>query len=362
LHPDVGAGRTRWNASETELTAASVPALTEQWSATIGGRVNAPVSIGGSVYVTDIDGTVAALGAASGTPRWTLETGASSGAPSYSDGELLVPTSTLSPFAGNAARAYDPTTGAQHDSIGGRLLAVADGEPVVEIQLGGPGNWYVEIAWGDHRHPVDFTGPQSVSIVDDTILWVSSAVRGYAPDCPLVSPFPASCSPNWTYSTGAAATGVAATSGTTAVVSDTAGMVDGIDVRTGARLWRAAVGAGVTGPPAVVDGTVFVATTDGRLVALAADGCGGPTCSALWQAPLPAAPSTGPVAGGDVVYATTTGGDITAYPAAGCGAATCSSLVTVSVGAEVTGGPIVDEGRLVAGTADGRVVAFGLPG
>jgi outer membrane protein assembly factor BamB len=234
---------------------------------------------------------------------------------------------------------------------------------VTVVRFGQTFNSWFEIYWGDRRRPLDFSAPISVTIVGDVLVWLGEGIRGYGPNCP-VTQFggPETCSYDWIYSTGSTGTGVAATSATTAVVTATAGTVDSIDVHTAARLWRSTVGAAIVGRPAVVDGTVFVVTADGRLVAIDAAGCGAPTCSPLWEAPLPGTPATGPVAGGDVVYATMAGGDIAAYPAAGCGALTCSSLVTVSVGAEVTGAPIVDEGHLIAATTDGRVVAFGLPG
>jgi outer membrane protein assembly factor BamB len=105
---------------------------------------------------------------------------------------------------------------------------------------------------------------------------------------------------------------------------------------------------------------ILVATTDGRLVALPADGCGAPTCASTWEAPLGGAPTQAPAVGGDVVYATA-GSRILAFPAGGYGAAICDPLVTLDAGLPVTGGPVVDDGRVLVGTESGRVVAFGLP-
>ena len=295
------------------------------------------MSTPGRVFVSASDGTVAALDSATGTPHWTQETGGTAGAPFHFEGELLVPTVSGSlPVPSVGASAFDPATGEPGVARGGTLMAAADGELVVQTLEGGPGNSFQALSWGDRPRPVDLHGRPSVTIVGDWLMWVDVNILGFGPNCPPIDALPEYCTQDWAYYTGVGATtGVAASGGTTAVVTDNAGTVASIDVRTGAEIWRATVGAGIPGKPAVVvDDTVFVATTDGRLVALAADGCGAPTCNPRWEAPLPGAPSAGPVVGGDVVYATTTGGQITAYPAAGCGAATCTSLVSVSVGAE----------------------------
>jgi outer membrane protein assembly factor BamB len=154
--------------------------------------------------------------------------------------------------------------------------------------------------------------------------------------------------------------GPAAVGGDEVVYAGGSGRVTVLDVVTGAVRWTADVGAAAVAAPAVADGTILVATGDGRLVALPVAGCGAASCSSLWEAPIGSIPSTAPVAGGDVVYVGTTTGDIAAFALDGCAAATCGPLTTIETGSPITGGPIVHDGRLVAGTQDGRLVAYGL--
>jgi outer membrane protein assembly factor BamB len=121
----------------------------------------------------------------------------------------------------------------------------------------------------------------------------------------------------------------------------------------------AAVGAAVEQPPALAGGTLFVPTSSG-LVALAAGGCGAPTCPLLWSAPAGGPLGVQPAVAGDVVFTGAGSGAVRAFATGGCGAPTCSPLWSADAGAAVTAPPVVSNGRLLVGTADGRVVAYGL--
>ena len=103
------------------------------------------------------------------------------------------------------------------------------------------------------------------------------------------------------------------------------------------------------------------ATSDGRLVALPAAGCGSATCAPLWEGAV-GGPAQALVAAGDVAYVSTAAGtgDVAAFDLAGCGTTTCDPLVTVSVGHPLSDSMTVHDGRLIVGTLDGHVVAFGL--
>jgi outer membrane protein assembly factor BamB len=146
-------------------------------------------------------------------------------------------------------------------------------------------------------------------------------------------------------------------------VGTSAGEVAALDAASGAPLWTAGVGAAVAQPPALAGGVLYVPTADGDLVAVAADGCGAPTCEPLWVAPTGASISTQPaVAGpldGAVVYVGTAAGEMRAFAAGGCGEAVCDTpLWSASTGSGITGGPAVSNGRLYVGTADGRMIAY----
>jgi outer membrane protein assembly factor BamB len=107
----------------------------------------------------------------------------------------------------------------------------------------------------------------------------------------------------------------------------------------------------------VADGTVFVPTADGRLVALDAA-----TGARSWTASTGVELGVQPAVAGGVVF-TRFGRRCTAcVAAAGCGSATCEPLWTASTGSSaVSGGPAVSGGQLYVGTADGQVIAYGLP-
>jgi outer membrane protein assembly factor BamB len=119
----------------------------------------------------------------------------------------------------------------------------------------------------------------------------------------------------------------------------------------------------VVASPALADGKLYVPTTDGDLVVLAADGCGAATCSPLWQATTPGPIRQQPAVAGGVVFTGSADADgtVAAFDAAGCGAASCPSLWEAGTGSEVTGAPAVAAGRLYVGTNDGFLYSFGLP-
>lgn len=154
---------------------------------------------------------------------------------------------------------------------------------------------------------------------------------------------------------------VLAPDGSTVFVGTDAGTVYALDAATGAVRWTGAVGAGVTASPALADGVLHVPTADGRLVALAADGCGATVCGPQWSASTGGPPAVQPAVAGGVVVTGNDDGSVDAFDAAGCGAATCPALWSADAGAAVTGAPAVSAGRLYVGTADGRLVAYALP-
>jgi outer membrane protein assembly factor BamB len=61
---------------------------------------------------------------------------------------------------------------------------------------------------------------------------------------------------------------------------------------------------------------------------------------------------------GGVVYVATTDGTLHALDANGCGAAECPLLWSSDTGGRITGGPVVSDGHLLVGTEDGRLIAY----
>lgn len=148
------------------------------------------------------------------------------------------------------------------------------------------------------------------------------------------------------------------------VYTDSSGTVTVLEVATGTVAWRSDLGSvGASTQGTVTPELILVGTSDRRLVALPAGGCGAATCAPLWSGTTDQT-VTSVVAAGDVAYAATSEGSILAFDLAGCGEPTCDPLARVSIGPGrfISGGPIVHNGTVIASTADGRVVAFGLPG
>jgi outer membrane protein assembly factor BamB len=273
--------------------------------------------------------------------------------------------------AGDLVR-IDPADGSTlgGDSFDGPAhltVAVADGVPAVMTFRVDPVG-LVEVDWKYRVTNVSSLGiapARRFAVSAGHILWTwGSAAVGYSPDCePWPPDFPApdpGCQPDWVTTLDGTLQPPAAIGPEQVVYVGSGGAVAVLDVATGVVAWTANVGGGVATPPVVAGETVLVATTNGRLVALPAAGCGAATCIPLWEGQLGGTPSSAPAAGGDVAYVGTEEGDVVAFASDGCGTATCAPLARLDVGAEITGGPIVHDARVTVATADGRLVAYGL--
>lgn len=180
------------------------------------------------------------------------------------------------------------------------------------------------------------------------------------PSTPLCGPpgyqlFPC---PSWSTPVGGAPTPVVIGPDESVVYAGTdAGAVVALDAAGGTLLWSTPVGGAVPETPALADGVLYVGTTAETVVAV--DAASG---QILWSADAgTGAVLTQPAVGGTgataVVYAGTMAGDVTALAAAGCGAPTCNPLWTASVGSPVSTGPVVTNGTLLVGTTT-ELVAF----
>jgi outer membrane protein assembly factor BamB len=374
LQPRFDAGRSNWAPDEDRLTSTTVAELEELWSTEVAPGVNAPIAVGGGIFVSTTSARAARVDAATGDVVWTRvfdELLPSLDDPAHVDGQVAIPWSIgrignifrLSPRTGEILDGSSIVNTTYSD------IAVADGTLAYRnAALLPPGDFAVsQVDWKFTAGLFGSPLTSDYAIVGDRILWSNGAdALGFSPACPRYpDPVPPSigCAPDW--STGLAGVpvgGPARVSNEQVVYATSVGRVAMLDVATGEVAWTADIGAAPAAAPAVAGGKILVATTDGRLVALPAMGCGTATCTPLWEAPTGANASEAPAVAGDVVYVGTTSGAISAFALHGCGAATCTPLTTVDTGdAPITGGPIVDDGRLVAGTQDGRLVAFGLP-
>jgi outer membrane protein assembly factor BamB len=146
----------------------------------------------------------------------------------------------------------------------------------------------------------------------------------------------------------------------TLFVGSSNGMMYALDTVAGGVRWLTSIGASVERAPALADGVLYVASTDGRLSAVPAGGCGAVRCPASWSTETGAATSVQPAVAGGVVYVGATDGTLRAFDADGCGRATCPPLWTANVGSAIDGGLAVFGGKLYVG-AQAALVAYGLP-
>jgi outer membrane protein assembly factor BamB len=389
LQPGFTEGRTNYAAGEQVLTPVTAGELAEVWRTHAGDtpagpalNVRAPVAIGGDIYAAYDDGGAAALDAATGSLRWQTflspeaDAPPSVGDPVVDGDELVVPVTTVDRIAiFDSLHRISRATGEPTRTTGGTGdLALVDGDMVpMSVARTYDSSGITEltrIEWTYRPTVFSFNGnpaPGGHAFVGERVLWSQAGnATGYSSACPPPT-FPpgvewpaGACGPDWTTPLATRLLGPAAVGSDAAVYADPDGGVHVLDAATGEVRWQADLGGAVSRPPAVAGDTILVATSDGRLVALPADGCGTATCAPLWEGTVGGAATTAPVAAGDVAYVATDAGTIVAFDLGGCGTATCAPLVTLPTGSDVSGGPIVHDGRLIAGLANGEVVAFGL--
>jgi outer membrane protein assembly factor BamB len=141
------------------------------------------------------------------------------------------------------------------------------------------------------------------------------------------------------------------------------GMLYALSTVTGRVRWSVDLDTMGAHTPALAGGRLYVPGDNGRIVVVAADGCGAPTCRPLWSGHVGWAMSLQPTVAGGVVYVTAydaLSGYVYAFDADGCGTAICSPLWQTWVRGEITTPPVVSEGRLVVGSRWG-LNTYGLP-
>src|SRR5262249_35035893 len=232
---------------------------------------------------------------------------------------------------------------------------------------------YARVAWrgihatfGEVSGTTTF-GPSQFAVAGDHLAWANLATamgwNGATCSNPDPSPnFPAACLPDWQTALPANATGAAGV-GTDAVVYGVGtNQIFVLDAATGAVRFTGTVPGSPASPvsaPAVTGDTILVTTSDGRVAAFSAAGCGAADCAPQWVAAIGTTGGPAPTVVGNVVFAATTN-TIAAADLAGCGgAAACPKLATYNVGDTITG-VAYDSGRLLVTTQNGQAVAFGL--
>jgi outer membrane protein assembly factor BamB len=383
--PGAGPDRSSHNPLETSLTVANVATLEQAFRAPVPDAAGPPVVTGRGLFVSSRL-RVHAFDRHTGDPVWEQMLGrlysddpesfpdsVASVSDPYVDGaELLVTDAQYrgsGSFSHRLSRLSTATGAVGAQSVAsGTLLAyraprIATSASFALI----PGQSFLRVddlaagtSWGGFS-PSPTTVEATLG-TDRLYTAAGDAVRSFDLTVPCeLSPDGLSvdvCQPTWSTTLDGDATAVVLTPDrTTAFVASSAGTAYALDAATGAVRWSLRLGSAALAAPALADGTLYVATIDGRVVAGPAAGCGALRCRPAWRSGKGPAIEVQPAVGGGVVYVGAVDGSVRAFDAAGCGAARCRPLWARAAGDPVAGGLAVALGRLYVGTATG-VVAF----
>lgn len=373
LAPGAGPDRRSYNPFEVDLTSSTVAGLSEAFRVPLVDGAGPPVVNGAGVFVRS-GVTIRSFAPDSGAPRWTTTLPDPSEYEStisdpfiLADGKHIVASTKslnytnhlvkLATDTGNAQRqAY---TGIAQSLRGARLGSAYQPDPGEQ-----PNYTFVGVlnlddgsSWGGLAP--EATG-SAVASLGDALLYVSNGnkVLAYNPAQPCLpyGAFPALfCNSEWVRPLGSATTPVVIGPNATVYTASATGGVYALNAATGGERWEATIGAAVTLAPALANGILYVGSSDGRLSALAAGGCGQALCPALWTTTTGSVITTQPAVAGGVVYIGSADGSIKAFNAAGCGASTCASIWSATAGSSVDGGLAVDGAHLYAGAHSGLV-------
>jgi outer membrane protein assembly factor BamB len=135
-------------------------------------------------------------------------------------------------------------------------------------------------------------------------------------------------------------------------------------------LWTSTHLSQIIDSPTVANGIIYVGSqtndedNDGKLNAFNADGCGVAVCAPLWQgdAGSESILMSSPTVWKNRVFVGTYGGELQAFKAQGCGRPLCQPLWTGHTGASIESSPTVYRGVVFVGADDGKLYAFNANG
>jgi outer membrane protein assembly factor BamB len=131
-------------------------------------------------------------------------------------------------------------------------------------------------------------------------------------------------------------------------------------------LWSSVSLAQIMDSPTVANGFVYIgsqtspSSNDGKLDVFAAGGCGQAVCAPLWQglAGTDSILQSSPAVAAGSVFVGSHDGKLYAFNANGCGAPTCMPLWTAATGASIESTPTVVNRVVYVGSDDGNLYAF----
>jgi len=134
--------------------------------------------------------------------------------------------------------------------------------------------------------------------------------------------------------------------------------------------WRSTTLGQIMDSPAVSHGVVYIGSqtsdnsNNGKLDAFSASGCGQAVCAPLWQglAGKDSILESSPTVANGSVFVGAFDGKLYAFNAGGCGSATCQPLWRGSTGGSIESSPTVAGGIVFVGSDDGLLYAFNASG
>jgi outer membrane protein assembly factor BamB len=394
--PGAGPDRRSFNPLEHRITVDTVSTLAPTWTATVDhGGVGPPVVSTSGVHVSDGQ-AVYGFDSRTGARLWKNPPVPDVFGGTYQpvvvadrllvaqgdSGERIYATMWLDPATGEQtgvlerAGQVDGVRGSTvllHEVRYGSLTPVGVSFVVIDADDGSLGNGGLIEA-----HDGALTGGLPLTLGRQRVYQAGVGLPTPGPTPPTaftigvrafsVAPAPATCGPPgisnvacplWATELDGNPTGppVLAADESTVYAGTDAGTFYALDTTDGHVLWQTALGGVPTDAPALARGTLYVPVAGGRLVALAAAGCGAAACPPVWTAATGGSGQQ-PAVAGDVVFVATNGGTVDAFAAAGCGHPTCPALWSYDLGAAISGDPAISGGQLYVGTTDRRLVAF----
>ena len=367
LTPGAGPDRQSFNPFERTLTTGTVAGLREAFRVPLVDGAGPPVVNGAGVYVRS-GVAIRSFAPDSGEPRWsttlpeqTEDESTISDPFIVADGKHIV-ASTRSVNYTNHLETLDTDTGtAQRQGYSGiaqslrgtRLGSAYQPDPGEQPMYTFVGIRNLEDAsnWGGLAPEATHA---AVATLGESLLYVANGnkVLAYDPSVPCL-PYPGFpaliCNSEWVRPLASATTPVVIGPHATVYTATASGDVYALNAATGGERWHASLGSPVTQALAFANGILYVGSSDGRLSAIAAGGCGLALCPVLWNTVAGSAITTQPAVAGGVVYTGAADGSVKAFKAAGCGAATCPSIWSANAGSSVDGGLAVEGAHLYAG-------------
>lgn len=373
-----GPGRAFDDRFEPTLTARSVGALSELWSAPMA---EPPIIAQGAVYGVEPGAALTARDVHTGAVRWTRPMPVQHAtAPAYHRGFVYVAGYDVEQFCPpeepfcsftflrSGLYSFDARTGEPGPVVAMPTLAAGPPAftPTEAIVPGGvpaprdPSVEGVSNVWihpwsgspADHVFSVPFQPTGTAPVIDAARrLLITPSTSGGVEALSLDCTDP--CAPTWTHPTNGGARVLASTRTAVVIVVLTAQNLRALDPSTGDPLYEGEVDG--PGRAAVRGTSVWI--DDESLLAMHAD-CGQDLCPPVWRG---SAVVTGqPVLGGELVYVPSLTpedeNDTAVFRAAGCGQSFCDPLARLPV----AGALVVGDG-IVAATAAGETHVLGIP-